>query len=755
MADPTPAKTGLSGPEPNAALAPEISAALAALRRRIRWYVWLEGLALALLALGLAFWASLAVDWLFEPPRPIRVAILAAAGGALAILLFELIGRRAFIPLSDSSMALLLERRYTAFRESLLTAVELAPREADEATRRMLAHTCREALAQIQAVRVRDVFNPWPLRRALASGVLAGMTVAVLAGLLPSVMNTWARRSLLMDDALWPRRARMMVEGFPGGTTKVARGTDLEVIAKADTRMPLVPPMAEVRYWSGHGPRSRVPMTRLGVAKLGQDPFQEYTYTFRSLLAPLELEIRGGDDVVRPLRIEVVDSPAVVDMELECVYPKYIGRPAQRIPVTGAMQLPAGSSVTVRARANKELLGVQIDASEEQPAPPETVPIEAADRHAFAYAIPNLDKDRSLLFTLFDTDGIRSRDPLRLSVAAVADEPPRVAFQLRGIGTAIVPRARLPVVGQLDDDYGVARAWFECVLDPKRPLERPIDLAGADPTAVKLQTQLDVESLQVKPGQKLVLTIKAADRCDQRPQPRLGASESWPLEIVTPAQLRAMLEARELVLRQRFEAIIGEVTETRDLLAQIDFRSPTGVRTARPVGKPAKPGAEPSEDAAGQEGSAQERILARVERAVQNGRKNAQETLGVAEAFDEIALELINNRIDTEELIGRVRSGIAEPLRRVGDDMFPELDRRLERLRAGLATATAEELRTAGRQQVEAILVAMQHVLGRMLELESFNEAVELLRSIIDLQEKLNEQTRQRHKQRLRDLLKE
>ena len=53
------------------------------------------------------------------------------------------------------------------------------------------------------------------------------------------------------------------------------------------------------------------------------------------------------------------------------------------------------------------------------------------------------------------------------------------------------------------------------------------------------------------------------------------------------------------------------------------------------------------------------------------------------------------------------------------------------------------------------ILVAMQHVLGRMLELESFNEAVELLRTIIDAQDKLDEQTRQRHKQRLHDLLKE
>ena len=40
------------------------------------------------------------------------------------------------------------------------------------------------------------------------------------------------------------------------------------------------------------------------------------------------------------------------------------------------------------------------------------------------------------------------------------------------------------------------------------------------------------------------------------------------LDVVTPEQLRALLESRELVLRQRFESIMREMTETRDLLAR-------------------------------------------------------------------------------------------------------------------------------------------------------------------------------------------
>jgi len=49
----------------------------------------------------------------------------------------------------------------------------------------------------------------------------------------------------------------------------------------------------------------------------------------------------------------------------------------------------------------------------------------------------------------------------------------------------------------------------------------------------------------------------------------------------------------------------------------------------------------------------------------------------------------------------------------------------------------------------------MRKVLDRMIELEDFNEAIELLRTIIKLQEELDEQTRQRHKQKLRELLED
>ena len=54
-------------PLPNPDLTPAVRSALAAVRRRIRDYVWIEGLAMLVAVFGLAFWLGMALDWTFEP----------------------------------------------------------------------------------------------------------------------------------------------------------------------------------------------------------------------------------------------------------------------------------------------------------------------------------------------------------------------------------------------------------------------------------------------------------------------------------------------------------------------------------------------------------------------------------------------------------------------------------------------------------------------------------------------------------------
>jgi hypothetical protein len=359
----------------------------------------------------------------------------------------------------------------------------------------------------------------------------------------------------------------------------------------------------------------------------------------------------------------------------------------------------------------------------------------------------------------------------------VPDQSPQIAAQLDGIGTAVTAKARIPVIGRATDDFGVAKLWFEHGLEQQDPAMTAIGSPSQKPADAPVEKSLDgqaldIEKLGLKPGQKFQMSIKASDLCMLAQEPNIGVGEQWLLDIVTPEQLRALLEGRELVLRQRFESIIREMTETRDLLAHASrgravppdstFDGKDSKMTKDGETGPAKKSSdEPSDEPSGS-GKADsperqaELLLLRVQSAATNCLKSEQETVGLADSFDDIRKQLVNNRVDTEELKERLQAGIADPLRRIAAEMLPEMERRLTLLQSGLEQFKfQDESLDNAKAEADAILLAMQNVLDRMLELEDYNQMVEMLRDVIKMQEQLRNQTEQRQKQKIRDLLKE
>ena len=820
---------------------------LRGVRRRIRCYVWVRGLAVALALAGACFWLSLAVDWFFEPAVSIRRMLLASAALALALALYRAIGRRALVPLPDASMALLIERRFPHFGDSLVTAVELTARPPDEndCHPALLEATCRAAAEPIGQVRPGEVLDGRPLRRAIAAAAALWLATVVFAALAPAAFAIWQRRCLLLSEQLWPRKTALSVEGFADGVAKVARGADFTLIAKADMLAEHVPPSVRVFYRPEGAGRLQTTMIREGRAIAGRDRYQQYTHTFRGVIQPIGIEINGGDAWIDQLRIEVVDTPILVRLEIECRYPAYMARPPQVFPAAGTVPIPQGAEVTLLAESNKPLVRAQMDggdgiqtvadarlkelveiaaAQRELAAsakngdglPPrqaefaerlarcaeqfrrlaaaagnpgtfypqaldELARIEAemrrlgegqerpssarlrtlADRlekasdaigrlvsfTRFRYRLQALSEDRRLAIGLLDVDGIRSPEPIRLNFSVVGDAPPQVAVQLQGIGSAITPQARLPFRGRITDDYGVDRVWLEYVVEGRAAQQETLLKVEAAVTEQPVDGALDVRPLGLEPGQKMLITVKAGDRCDLGEGPNSGTGDRWMLDVVSPAQLRAMLEAREIVLRQRLETIIEDVAEIRDTLARLLFDA---------AGEPAAAlGAEPGEAKTGNSPERQQTVrLLRIQRARGNGQKDAHETLGVAEAFADIRHELVNNRIYTEELRIRIEQDIVAPLEDLGNTQFVELDKRLALLeKAANNSEEAPTLRDGALEQVDLILRSMRGVLSRMAELEDFNEAVELLRSIIGEQDDLRRQTLERRKDKLRQLL--
>jgi len=189
--------------------------------------------------------------------------------------------------------------------------------------------------------------------------------------------------------------------------------------------------------------------------------------------------------------------------------------------------------------------------------------------------------------------------------------------------------------------------------------------------------------------------------------------------VVAPESLVAMLEAREIILRRRYESCVADLTQARDGFATPRRDEETADRAEEANGPAQASGL----------GEATSRA--------------AGETAELAEAFRDIRLEFDNNQLITPELEARLIAQIADPLAALSLEDLPAL---AAACRAG--TSRPELVRRA-----DLVLARMRAVLDKMLELESFNEVVDLLRGMIRTQEQIRTDTLEQQKRRAREAL--
>ena len=792
-------------------LTPDLQSLLAGLRWRIRFYIWLEGLSLAVIWVAAMFWFGFTLDYLpvlvgaSEMPALARGILLVATGGMLAFILYRWILSRAFVQLGDRSMALLLERRFSGFHDSLVTSVELAdlPDHASAFSRELLGKTKEEAQAEVGSVHYLRVFNTGPLAWKVLLAVGMGLSVFAFYGANARAFEQAAQRLYLLSNQPWPRSAFIEVEGVevqraaaPGeeagrtltipfdqttGVVKVAKGSNvsLRVRAAQTPQAQVVPQYCTVYYRTLkteagiRGERGSVTMNNFRDATDWRN-FWFDGKPFRGVLSTIQFDVVGYDHRVSGYRLEVVDSPAVVETTLDLTYPPYMVDEAtsNHLPVNDQPYLPAGTfiptgtEVTLQFKSNKPLRQAQIVPSDGGPATTIDIPASAKDRTTFGYNIDALASSVTLEVSLLDADNVATERPYRVFLTAIEDQPPVVEVSMKGIGSAVTPDVLIPVRGKISDDYAVADTWFDVQVNESgdaRDIKFGLGKSGSVEHEIDFRYErTEKTGLEIKPGDKLFLAIKAADKFNLATkdgsisEPHVATGDRYQLDVVTPEELLAQLEVREVGLRRRFELIIDEMTQLRDSLLRVKASLSPGT-ASDPEDLRGDDDAEgkPLSKEQLQQRAAELRLL-RVQRALQQSQKSVAEVLGVAAGFLDIREELINNRVDTEDRKNRLKDQIADPLNAVCADEFPRLDERLSALETLLREAGVQvDPAQAGPpadlaiDQANVTLVKLEEVLARMQDLETYNELLEIVRDLLKDQEKLIDRTKQEQKRQL------
>lgn len=762
-------------------LDPRLVALLESLRNRVRRYVvWDSALAIAAVILG-AFWIGLALDYLpvqlggTEMPRLARTMLLLIVGAAVVVMVVTMLVGRLRRPLPDDSLALLVERHHPKLGGRLVTAVQLNEpgRDGDSHSVKLLRQVHDQAASAIDEVDPNRVFRWQPLvRKAVVAGPLA-LSALVFLIVSPQAFARAASRLTLLSDEPWPRRADLEMVGvelpiisasdddtsapqlveFTDQVVRLPQGSNGTLRIRARAEGAELPVVCTVYYRTDAGTRGQSNMRRVGRVIDGYQSFILDGPPLSSLSESLTLDVRGLDDRLDNFRIEAIEPPVLTRMNVAVQYPDYLrsdGSAAidMETDYQSGLRLREGSNVTLVASSSVPLgetdVVLKTDVGEQH-----DVELQYSDdRRQVQLTLPDFKMATTVSLVPSDTGGISAQAPYRYFLGVVLDEPPELTMRLPGIGSAITPIARVPVEAVVKDDYGVEQLLITVtpvaegeVVGQSASVTPEVDRSGDAKTFLDIRDMVVEGQLQeIAPGGVINVMGEASDGYDLG-SPHLTRSELFRLQVVTPEKLLALLEARELGLRARLEQTIDEtrnLRETLDLLRRQGFETPEQGTISD----------------AEQTRLIQVRRL-RVQQSGLQASKTAEELSGIATSLDDILQEMINNRVDSVDRRERIGTGVRDPLRQIVEEPLQRLRDQILEIEKSVSDAeNAKKITIEAVATAEDVLLRLTAVLDKMLDLESYNEILDMVRELIEDQKGLIEETKTERKKRVLDLFK-
>lgn len=709
----------------------EIVRRLAGLRRWINVWFAVDGLARVLWTMLAVFAADCLLDWCFRMDHAQRVVMLGIMAAVFVAAIYRWLVRPLLAVAGDDALCLQVEQKHPELQQSLISALQFA-REPDHSSRgyslTLVAATVRQGAEAAQWVSFPSVVDSQIYGRNLALLLCAVLCYLGAAGAIFAnpLANIWFNRNLLLSDQNWPQLTYLELLRAKDGVVVFPRGEDWTQQVEVTADSQLVPSTVTLEFRRARGRSSQV------MKKAGDRRFET---VFASVLEPFEFRARGGDAVTPWVRVELVEPPALHQLELVVAPPAYTRQAPQILPPgRGPYSALPGSTLTISGQANKPLASAAVEI-EGQAKP---IPLSVTGGLSVQGSVlpENLAAGQYVL-RLTDQTGLTSKRPATFGMRIRPDREPRVRVRLIGVSGMVTPRARLPFSCRATDDFGVA----ELKVDYRwtgDDVTRPKDEGAIPFPELKSQlprpelthdAKLDLEPLAIPTGSGLTFAFVAADNDNINPLgANVGRSSDFLVRVVTEDELRADLLRREKEQRQEFERYL-KLQE--DLLTELR---------------------------AWQAGAGESASLSAEQRDLLMQMQKRQKVLGVnvgvvGERMALFLIEVENNRL--EEADGKLQARLQEivaPLQELSSADLPAIVVALDQVRRESGPARASAAATAVKQQEQAI-EKMKRVLSLMVKSEGYQEAINLIYEIQKSQQDVLDRTLKEQQERIKRIL--
>lgn len=695
-----------------------IPALLRGLRGAVRRWLWLAGVAVCLQAVAAWILLSFGLDWLLEMDRVQRSILLVLAGAGLAGISWRRLWRPLAHPLTDEALALRLESARPELGGRLIAALQLATRGAGAGVSGAMTTATIEAGSEAaRGLSWRDLIDTRRLRALALRAGLGLLLVGTLAAAATPAFALWFERNVLLREIPWPKDTRLTVLDLRDGALAVPHGDALTVRIEADGVVParvMVDAVPE-----GGGERRTEAATRLGE--------RGFRVAFPAVREDFQLRARGGDGRTTWIPVRVLPRPELRALTLTATPPAYTKlEPTTLPPERDAHALLEGSALRLTGTATKPLKRVTCTIGETSVAL--VRPGGATD-----FAI-DLDAEtlRGGVLALHwtDSDGIPAAEPARLRLRIIPDRAPTVRLRLEGVGDRITAKARIPMAARLRDDHGLTAVAFEFTAEKEgQTLTAPPALRETLPGAPRAtpEATLDLQAADLPEGTRLAIVAAATDnRLGPDRAPQTTRSAPVALRVVSPEELR------EALIRREQESAVTFKVAVRD-----GGRILQAARLQRAALPRAEAGADGTEAA-----PAVRKALRRLERDLRRLGPRIERTEA---RFADLRAQWINNRLEPENgaTPTRMAEEILGPLAEARGALLPAANEAVDRAaEAGLpAHAVAARLAEA-EPKLTRLVQRLEAVERAMLQWETYQEAIRLLREILQQQDKINQETK-------------
>ncbi len=281
---------------------------------------------------------------------------------------------------------------------------------------------------------------------------------------------------------------------------------------------------------------------------------------------PLAYWVEGPRSRSRRHRVRVITVPRIDRVEVRVEPPPYTRKPAWDGPFPDAgLEGVLGTRVVLRVHANRPLREGALTWSTGG-VPLDLVPGSAVEIVTREFLVR---EDAEFDVTVTDRDGQVSRRGFHGRIRRIPDRPPSVSLLEPAPDNAATPDAKIPVVVEAEDDFGVRRLALHWKIGEVR-VERPLPVPPDEEPLVQAGTVLDLGALGAKPGDVVELFAVALD--NDPTGEKAGHSKVHRIRIVSTEEFLELARARQGIeeLVDRYRAVVEAVDEAREAAAALD-----------------------------------------------------------------------------------------------------------------------------------------------------------------------------------------